>query len=54
VSRKADMTKAAKRIVFSKFLNNGQVCAATDYVLVERAVFDTFVAALRKMVKTCV
>ena len=35
VDRTADVKRAAKRIVFGKFLNCGQTCVAPDYVLVQ-------------------
>ncbi len=35
VDRTADIKRAAKRIVFGKFLNCGQTCVAPDYVLVQ-------------------
>lgn len=38
VARDADLTVAARRIVFGKFLNAGQSCVAPDYVLVESSV----------------
>ncbi len=36
VDRSADVNLAAKRIAWSKFLNAGQTCIATDYALVHR------------------
>ncbi len=35
VSANCNIRKAAKRLVWSKFLNSGQTCIAPDYVLVE-------------------
>lgn len=51
VTKNADIQKAATRIVFSKFFNNGQICAAADHVLVERSVAARFVAAVRNVLK---
>ncbi len=38
VTAKADLRLAARRIVWGKFFNAGQSCAAPDYLLVDRAV----------------
>jgi aldehyde dehydrogenase (NAD+) len=46
VSQKANISVAARRIVWGKFVNAGQTCIAPDYVLVERAAHDDLVAAL--------
>ena len=48
VDRTANVPLAAKRIVFGKLLNCGQTCIAPDYVLVEEAVHDVLVEALKK------
>lgn len=50
VSSRADIDVAARRIAWGKFLNAGQTCIAPDYVLVERAVHDRFIEALRGQV----
>ncbi len=44
VDASADLRKAARNIMWSKFANNGQTCIAPDYVLVQRQVRDRFVA----------
>ncbi len=51
VDSSADISLAAKRIVFGKFLNCGQTCVAPDYILCDRAIHDTLVAALRKEIR---
>jgi len=43
VAADADLSVAAKRIVWGKFMNAGQTCIAPDYVLVDEAVKDRFV-----------
>lgn len=48
VDRTADISLAARRIVFGKFLNCGQTCVAPDYVLVERRVHDRFVEVVKE------
>jgi aldehyde dehydrogenase (NAD+) len=37
VDESADINKAAKRIIWGKFANNGQICIAPDYVLVHES-----------------
>ncbi len=47
VAADADITVAARRIAWGKFLNAGQTCVAPDYVLVEQSVETQFLDALR-------
>ena len=42
VDETADVDMAARRISWSKFLNNGQVCIAPDYVFVHESKKDAF------------
>jgi aldehyde dehydrogenase (NAD+) len=53
VDESANITKAAKSIMWGKFLNNGQTCIAPDYLYVHEAVLQEFldaaVAAIAKM-----
>jgi aldehyde dehydrogenase (NAD+) len=51
VSRHADISMAARRIAWGKFFNAGQTCIAPDYVLVENAVHDDLVDALRASIR---
>ncbi len=50
VDATADLTDAAKRVAFGKFLNNGQTCIAPDYVIVEESVKSRFIELLTKQV----
>lgn len=43
VDRSAHLTDAAKKIVWGKFVNQGQTCIAPDYVLVHSSVRDRLV-----------
>ena len=43
VTPSADIDVAAKRIVFSKYLNSGQICLAANHVFVDPSVHDKFV-----------
>ena len=48
----ADLDAAIEGIMRSVFLNCGQVCLGTERVLVERPLFDRFVAALKAKAET--
>lgn len=50
VDETANLSTSAKRIVFGKFLNNGQTCVAPDYILIHRNVKDSFIEHLKKEV----
>jgi len=52
VAADANISVAAKRIAWAKFLNAGQTCVAPDYVLVEEGAEDELVAALADAVTT--
>ncbi len=53
VDETASINLAAKRIVWGKFLNAGQTCIATDYILVHESVKDKLVEALKKNITKC-
>lgn len=46
VDRTARIKQAAERIAWSKYLNAGQTCIATDHVLVHRSVLEPFLEAM--------
>lgn len=48
VDSSADIRMAAHRIVFGKFLNEGQTCVAPDYVLVHQSVKRPLIKAICK------
>ncbi|MBE6589407.1 MAG: aldehyde dehydrogenase [Ruminococcaceae bacterium] len=48
VDESANISLAARRIVFGKYLNCGQTCVAPDYILCHRSVKDAFVQAVIK------
>ncbi|HLZ16909.1 MAG TPA: aldehyde dehydrogenase family protein [Cyclobacteriaceae bacterium] len=49
VDESADLSDAARRIAFGKFLNNGQTCIAPDYVLVHESVQSKFIDELKSI-----
>ncbi|MEG3658539.1 aldehyde dehydrogenase [Arenibacter palladensis] len=53
VDETASINLAAKRIVWGKFLNAGQTCIATDYILVHKDVKDNLVGALKQSITKC-
>ncbi len=48
VDETADISLAARRIVFGKFLNCGQTCVAPDYILCQEGVKDKLITAIRR------
>ncbi|MDA9471540.1 aldehyde dehydrogenase family protein [Enterococcus sp. 5H] len=50
VTAQADIELAAERIIWSKLLNTGQTCIATDYVLVDEKVKSQLLAALKEKI----
>jgi aldehyde dehydrogenase (NAD+) len=50
VDSTASIDVAAKRIVWGKFLNAGQTCIATDYILVHKSVKNELIEALKSAI----
>ena len=50
VQADADISVAAKRIAFGKFLNTGQTCIAPDYILVHNDVKEKFIKKLKEVI----
>ncbi len=46
IDETANLTLAAKRIVWGKFLNAGQTCIAPDYLIIHKNIKNTFVKLL--------
>ena len=51
VEKSADLSLAARRIVFGKFLNCGQTCVAPDYIYCDRAVKEDLVKELKRQIR---
>lgn len=51
VDRSADLAVTAKRVLWGKLLNAGQVCVATDYLLVHDAVHDALIEKLKETIR---
>lgn len=52
VDRTADLDAAAKKIAWGKFFNDGQVCIAPDYLLVDESIRVPFVDNLRGAIRS--
>ena len=52
VDETANLKAAAQRIAFGKWLNNGQVCIAPDYVLVHESVAEKFLELLKTTIQS--
>ncbi|HKM29389.1 MAG TPA: aldehyde dehydrogenase [Bacilli bacterium] len=50
IEASADIDKAAKKLVFGKYINAGQTCIAPDYVLVPEKMKDQLISSLRKYI----
>ncbi len=50
VDETANIDRAAKRIMMTKFTNSGQICLAPDYIYVHESKKDEFVAASKKWI----
>ena len=52
VTRNANLAVAARRIVWTKFVNAGQTCVAPDYVLIDATVRDKFISHLAEALRS--
>lgn len=52
VDETAKLKDAAHRIAFGKWLNNGQVCIAPDYVFVHASIHDEFLVKVKTTLKS--
>ena len=51
IDKEVDLKLAAKRIAWAKFINNGQVCIAPDYILINKKLKDKFLKLLIEYIK---
>jgi len=52
VDATATISTAAKRIVWGKFMNAGQTCIATDYILVHKSIKDKLIKSIKECITT--
>ncbi len=50
VDQTANLSQAAKRIAMGKFVNNGQICIAPDYILVHHSIEEEFCDKLKQYI----
>ena len=46
IDETANLKRAAERLAWGKFMNNGQTCVAPDYVLVHHQIYEAFLEEL--------
>ena len=51
VDSTANLSLAAKRIVFGKFLNCGQTCVAPDYIFCDRKIQNKLIGAIKRQIR---
>ena len=51
IDKNCDLNKAAKRVVWAKLINNGQVCIAPDYVLIHEDIKNKFIKLVINNIK---
>jgi len=51
VTKRADIRLAARRLLWGKTLNAGQVCLSQNYILIDKEVVDTFLVEMKKAIK---
>ena len=51
ITKDTNIKETAKRIIWAKFLNAGQTCIAPDYLLVEKAIENELLAALKTQIE---
>lgn len=51
VDKTANLSLAAKRIVFGKYLNCGQTCVAPDYIYCDRSIKNQLITQLKKQIE---
>ena len=52
ITKSSDVKLAARRLLWGKTMNAGQVCLSQNYVMVERSVLSGFIAALNASYRT--
>jgi aldehyde dehydrogenase (NAD+) len=52
VDKTANIDKAAKKIMWAKFLNCGQICVSPDYVLIDESIKTQFIESCKKWLNT--
>ena len=51
IDKTANIKEAAKKIVWGKFLNAGQICVSPDYILIDERVKDEFIDSCKRWIQ---
>ncbi len=51
VDETAQLTDAAKKIVWGKFINGGQMCVAPDYLFIQKTIYTPFLEMLKAEIR---
>jgi aldehyde dehydrogenase (NAD+) len=51
IDKTANIDKAAKKIVWGKYLNAGQICVAPDYILIDESIKTEFITSCKKWIR---
>jgi aldehyde dehydrogenase (NAD+) len=51
VDKSVNIDKAADKIIWAKFLNNGQTCIAPDYLLVHESIMEKLIQSLKNSIQ---
>lgn len=51
IDKTANLKMAAKKIMWGKFMNCGQICVSPDYVLIDESIKDSFIEACKNTLK---
>lgn len=51
IDTSANLKSAAKKIMWGKFMNCGQICVSPDYILIEASIKDKFIAECKTVLK---
>lgn len=50
IDKSANLDKAAKKIIWGKFLNAGQICVSPDYVLIDESLNTQFIESCKRWI----
>jgi len=52
VDKTTNIDKAAKKVMWGKFMNAGQICVSPDYVLIDESIKSQFIESCKKWLQT--
>ncbi|MEE8335472.1 MAG: aldehyde dehydrogenase family protein, partial [Candidatus Neomarinimicrobiota bacterium] len=51
IDESADLKDTAEKVAWGKYINNGQICLAPDYILIQESIADKFMPVLKTSIK---